>query len=527
MTGWVGFRADLRACVGGSVLALCGAQAAQAQQTAPDQHSTFLVRAIQVVDNTLLAPKDVERIVYPFMGPNRSADDIEAARAALQKAYEAAGYVTVAVVIPEQSVDSGIIRLEVQPQRVGKLAVTGTKAPEKVLAKIPSLSPGQVPNFNNVQSDIVALNTAPNQRVTPDVVPGQAPGTLDVTLAVEKSSAFHASAEINNYNSAQTSDLRVSSTLRYDNLWGRGDSLSVSAQTAPRRTNDGTVVSANYLARLGPVQALAYFVHSDSDIAVIGGTSVVGRGNLAGARVIIPLGQTKTFYQSLTAGIDYKDFQENVRLGADQSSAPIRYAPATVGWRGDWTGDNVRSHIAVSTTFGIRGLGDNAVAFDTKRYKASPSFYYVRGDASTEVTAFGGMQFYARMTGQYSDAPLVSNEQFSLGGMDTVRGYFESEALGDFGGAAQFEVRSPKLFDKFKPVDELRLLTFVDMGISGIHHPLAGQAPYTRLLSTGIGLRTKFFKYLNASLDGGVPVLNGPDTKRGDLFARFRIWGEF
>src|SRR3546814_9021276 len=76
-------------------------------------------------------------------------------------------------------------------------------------------------------------------------------------------------------------------------LWGRGDSVSVSVQSAPRRPKDGTVVSGNYLTRVGKVQLLAYGVYSDSDIAVVGGTSVIGKGKLFGTRAIVPLSQSE------------------------------------------------------------------------------------------------------------------------------------------------------------------------------------------------------------------------------------------
>src|SRR3546814_15035607 len=74
-------------------------------------------------------------------------------------------------------------------------------------------------------------------------------------------------------------------------MWGRGDSLSISAQTAPQRHDDGTVLSGNYMMRLGQgTQLLLYAVHSDSDIAVVGGTSVIGKGNIFGGRLIQALG---------------------------------------------------------------------------------------------------------------------------------------------------------------------------------------------------------------------------------------------
>lgn len=55
----------------------------------------------------MLAADAVERAVYPFMGPGRTEADVEGARAALQAAFEGAGYVAVSVFIPEQSVEGG------------------------------------------------------------------------------------------------------------------------------------------------------------------------------------------------------------------------------------------------------------------------------------------------------------------------------------------------------------------------------------------------------------------------------------
>ncbi|MEG3086720.1 ShlB/FhaC/HecB family hemolysin secretion/activation protein [Sphingomonas sp. PB4P5] len=490
----------------------------------------FFVRAIQVKGNTILSPAVVEDIVYPFMGPDKTPDDIEAARAALQKAFETKGYATVSVFIPEQSVDSGVIRLEVQPQTIGTVEVAGGKRTSRdwVMARAPSLRPGATPNFTEVQRDVVALNGSADRKVTPEVKAGVAPGTVDVVLNVEDRTPFHASAEVNNYSSAATTKTRVSATLRYDDMWGRGDSLSVSAQTAPQRTEDGTVFSANYLSRLGRAQLLLYYVHSDSDIAVVGGTSVIGKGDLGGVRFILPLGQREGFYQSLTAGMDYKNFKENVQLGADRDSAPIEYLPFTIGWRGDWTGDKTKSNLSLTSVFGVRGLGDGLERFDYKRYGAKPNFFVMKGEAASTADIWGGLQLSMRATGQWSPDPLISNEGFSLGGMDTVRGYYESENLADWGIATQGELRSPELATVIGgPFKELRVLGFLDSGFGGIHRRLIGQDDSFWLASAGLGGRLKVFNLFSAAVDVGVPLRDGPDTDRADIFARFRIWGEF
>ena len=511
------------ALLGAAVPALAQGEAEQVSA------ATFDINAFQVRGNTLLPPDAVERAIYPHMGPGRTEADVEAARAALQKAFEDAGYVAVGVYIPEQSVDSGVLQLEVQPQVVGQLVVEGARNADAVKKLAPSVAPGVSPNLPAFQRDVVALNQKSHRTVTPELRAGEAPGTLDVVLKVEERSPFHASAELNNYSSAATTDLRLSGTLRYDDMWGRGDSLSISAQTAPERTDDGTVFSANYLFRAGQgTQLLFYGVRSNSDIAVVGGTSVIGKGWMAGARVVQSLGSSDGFYHSLTAGIDYKDFSEDVLLGADRAKAPITYFPATVSWRGDWSQGESLSSVTFSTVFGIRAFGDDWEAFDAKRYKARPSFLVWKLDADITREA-AGLQFNGKFSGQWSADPLISNEGFSLGGMNTVRGYYESEALGDYGFALQTELRTPELGGALGGSfpERLRFHLFNDMGYAGIHQALPGQESDFFMFTTGVGGRVNLFKHLDGVLDVGTPLLSGPSSNSGKIFVRFRIQGEF
>ena len=139
-------------------------------------------------------------------------------------------------------------------------------------------------------------------------------------------------------------------------------------------------------------------------------------------------------------------------------------------------------------------------------------------------------QLNARLTGQWSPDPLISNEGFSLGGMSTIRGYYESEAIGDYGFAYQTELRSPDLAGMLgDPINELRFHAFIDSGYVGIHHPLESQIATrdTWLSSVGLGGRIKLFDYLNGALDVGTPLKSGPESNSGDIFVRFRVQGEF
>lgn len=499
---------------------------------AQENVARFDIFAFEVKGNTVLSTVEVEDAVYGLMGPSRSAEDVEQARSALQAVYERRGYPTVVVSIPEQAVSGGVIRLDVAEQRVGQVTVSGATHTnrDKLLAQAPSLTSGSVPNFGDVQRDIASLNNRADRRVTPDLMPGAAPGTVDVELVVEESLPLHGTLELNNRGSASTSDLRGSVSLRHDDVFGRGDSASMSWQTAPERPGDGTVYSASYLARLpgSRLQVLGYAVHSDSDIATIGGVNVIGRGDLAGLRLIAQLEARGSLYQTITTGIDYKNFEENVVLGGDRDAVPLEYWPLMFQWRGDWLGEDRSGDLTVGAVWGIRHFGDDAFDFDKKRFKAQPNFFALRFDGSYTEKFENDLQLVGRLTGQWAGEPLVSNEEFGVGGVDSVRGYFESEILGDFGVATQLEVRSPSLAGLFGGfVDELRVHAFTDWGFTGIVEALPGQAKDDYLASAGIGVRLRALDYFNLNLDIAQPLIEGPDKATDAVIARFRLWGEF
>ena len=71
---------------------------------------------------------------------------------------------------------------------------------------------------------------------------------------------------------------------------------------------------------------------------------------------------------------------------------------------------------------------------DTSASPAYPTSALPGNVPSLDATA-GGFAVRARISGQWSEYPLVNNEQFALGGLDTVRGYLEAETLGDSGVA--------------------------------------------------------------------------------------------
>jgi len=83
------------------------------QQNAPKQPAaSFDLLELRVKGNTLIDKKQLERTIYPFLGPKKSIDNVDLARSALEELYRTQGYQTVSVDIPEQDVKNGVVYLQ-------------------------------------------------------------------------------------------------------------------------------------------------------------------------------------------------------------------------------------------------------------------------------------------------------------------------------------------------------------------------------------------------------------------------------
>jgi hemolysin activation/secretion protein len=519
---------------------------AQGQQPAKPAAPQFFDIDEYRVDGADSMPEiEVGAAVYPFLGPHRTAADVEKARTALEKSYHDKGYQTVSVAIPPQNIDSHVVVLKVTEGKVGVLRVKNARYFDiaKIKEKAPSLKEGGLPNFKDVTADIVGLNQWPDRRVTPTLRAGVAPGTVDVDLNVEDKPPIHASVELNNRQSPNTTSERLNATVHYDNLWQLGHSFTFTYQVAPERTKDAEVFSASYLARINDsFSMLAYGLKSASDVAAIGGLNVVGPGETFGTRAILTLPSADNFFHTISFGADYKNYGQTTQLGTDTFSTPVSYYPLVASYSATWQQDGALTQLNAGVTVNLRGLGSGFDEFDAKRFAANSSFTHVNADLSRTQDLASGYQVFAKVQGQVSDGPLVSSEQFSLGGMDTVRGYLESEVLGDNGWASTIELRSPdigaflqgKIKDesgqgtpRYVTFNEWRAFAFGDMGYADIYSPLPGQEDQFRLASYGFGARFKSFNVLNGMVALAIPVNQQTYTRSNDPRLIFRVWGEF
>lgn len=532
------------------------ADAPEAAPAAAPGELRFDVMEYVVRGNTVLQPADIQTALMPFTGFAKTVPDVEAARAALEKAYRDRGYVTVVVDVPQQDVSSGLIDLAVTEGRVGQVRVAGADyvLPSEIRRSLPGLARGTVPNVPVLQEQLSSANARTTRTITPEFRAGIAPGTVDVDLNVEDKRPWGASVELNDQYNRSTERLRANASIHYDNLWQVGHSANIFYQTAPEDLDQVQVISASYYAPIGysRTSLLAYVVNSNTDVATVGGLAVLGDGLTLGGRLMHTLaGSPPGVVQSLLFGVDYKDYLDQIGLVDPETGeqltfdTPITYLPFTAQYR--WLGGSAKSNgeFSIGATFAFDGVvgdqdqfggrpdnilipGDQSTV--GKRAGAEASFIYLYGSGVYNRQLGGNLDLRFAFDWQLAPAPLISNEQFVLGGVGSIRGYREAEVLGDSGVRASMELGYTIPFKTGATKIDWRVAAFLESGYAWTEDPLPEEASTFRLGSVGLTSRFDIDSLLYGQFDLAYQLRSDPSRSGqsveddfGDMRAHFKI----
>lgn len=494
----------------------------------------FDVFEFAIEGNSRLTDLEIERAVTPYLGEKRNATDVEAARAALEKAYQDAGYLTVVVTVPEQEVTGGSVTLKVLEGEVERLRVRGAEfhTASGLKDRVPELAEGKVPYFPQVQRELEALNRSAYVKATPVLRPGRAPGTVGVQLDVEDQLPAAANVEFSNRQSPNTTPQRLGFNARYDNLFQRNHSIALTLQTSPQNVHEVRVGALTYVLPVGSRgDALAmYGVVSRSTLATLSGApglGLLGNTTIFGLRYAMPLRGAGSYSHSLSLGIDYKDVKQTVTIAGGQLPAPISYAPLVAAYNGGWLGENRSTLVDLTLVNGLRGVfGNRDSEFDAKRLGASADFVTLRaGVRHTEKLARWTLS--GRFEMQVASGPLVTNEQYAAGGAENVRGYLESERVADAAVRYSVEARAPSFgLSGGDGGARFTLLAFADGVSLRTLEPVFPTPAFRALRGAGFGLRVSGVRGLTFDLDLARASRDGDTTRSGDSRIHARLLWE-
>jgi hemolysin activation/secretion protein len=520
------------------VLVWHGAAVAQLPAAEP----AFEIRRFDVTGATLVPRGEVDAALAPFLGADRTIADVQRARGTLESLYARRGYGATQVVLPEQEIKDGVVRLRVVEAKLGHVAVEGNRFfdDENIRASLPALVPGQPLNTDRLASELQLANENPVKQTTVVLAPAESEGGVDAQVRVADQRPYRFSLSLDNTGTPQTGEYRIGVGFQEANMWNLDHVLNLQYVTSPTKEDDPSQLSlspnnnvlifgAGYhipLYGLGDsIDLVAGYANVDSGV-IQNLYNISGSGRVYAARYNFGLPRVGAFEQKLALGYDSRLYNNNVVPVGGSTTVVPNYAlhPLSFTYSGVWRGaaDELNFYAA-----GVRNIpygqdGDQA-QFDLVRPGADANYELSRFNANWLHRFPRDVQARVRFTAQYTRDELLSGEQFGLGGMDSVRGFYEREFAGDKGYSGTFEVYSPDLGGSVYPGARMRLLAFFDYGSAWLINPQVFEQAVTRISAAGPGIRIAYKADVSIRLDYGFVIAKGTPDNTSSGRANFSL----
>ncbi len=510
-------------------------------------------------------------VLGPFLDQPLSRKRLADVQAAVAKAYREAGWPFVSVTAPPQEITRGVLHLRVVPFRTGKVqvkATDGTAAGPDFAATVRAPA-GALIDADRISEDLDWLNRFPYRQLNGVFEPGSDPGFSDLTLEVSRRRPWQVFAGVSNTGTLHNRSLDRAFigfaagiealhdlTLSYQ-LTGSHDvvsdpgSLALSGRNRPSYASHAGRIIIPTVAR----QALSLtpnFVATSQD-------SLGGLLTIRNTTIELPVLYRSALsniagglagWGDLYGGVTPKWLSRKaLSLGTELASGSAGVFDLTVGWGGSWlqTGGG-------STAIDLRAVVNRAGVVPGNSRAAWNSFSNGRVDGADYAYLYGvvsrttplagagwlgGASWNADFTGQMAGKALPETEQLAIGGLYATRGYTLNDGSVDAGFVLRNEIRLPsfaalgRLGSAGTGAVEDAVSPFVFLDVSHGHNynfgvlQGIGERADTTLVGLGTGLDYTLGQTLQAGVNVGVALTDGPETSHGTLTAQARILVSF
>ncbi len=426
----------------------------------------------------------------------------------LQLAYREAGYGTVVVQVPPQTILHHEIHLRVIEGRLSQVDVAGLRAFSRanVLRGLPALRLGRVPNLAALDSELLMDNENPAKSVRVVFQPGQRLGQVDSLVVVRERPIRQWALGFDNTGNSATGTTRATLAYRDANVLDSDSVLRLRLQASTDRPADAASLSTTLRQPLYDRHTFLEWSAllsntADQPISTPAGElRFTGKGYSAGVRALWLQPLLGRYRQEFFVGVDARRYRNNCSLGSfgaagcGAAGVSLDVLPLSLGYQLQRIGGPM-AQVRLVQNLPVGSAGDQA-AFDAARPGSSSRYRLLRLDAGGRHGLAAQRRIDWRVDAQYSAQPLVFAEQFGVGGARSVRGYPQTALVGDSGasGSLQFSLPLAQPDRGRQGVAEaLRAVTFVDAGTVSDREGVECQAGRTRcsIWGAGFGLRMR------------------------------------
>ena len=486
----------------------------------PESEVEFTVKEFKLENNTVLEEIEIEAVFQEYRDRPLTFADLLELETKLTKLYTENGYINSGVVIPSQDVNQGIVTLQAIEGTIEAINVNvdGRLKEGYIRSRLARGAKSPL-NIEELQEALQLLQLNPLvESLNAELSVGRSRDRWMLDVDVNQGDAFDPVLFVNNSRTPSVGSLQRGIELNHNNVLGYADRFSFVF----RDTDGSDDFDASYsipVNSLDGTVGLRYrFVNSDiiegnfDDLDIESETDEIELT----LRQPILLRANAESTEELALGFEFsrqtneitvQDMPfEDLSPGADENGetkiSALRFFQ-------DWTKRTRTSVFAARSQFSV-----GVDLFDATINEGAPdsSFVSWRGQAQwlRQLKSSSNINLLLRSDIQLSNDDLVPLETFSLGGVQSVRGYRQDVLLGDSGIFASAEVRIP-VYRWSENQNNLAVIPFFDFGTSWSNSDDKDQEEDT-LASLGVGLKLDLIDTLSARVDYGIPLIDIPDT---------------
>lgn len=405
----------------------------------------FEVKTIQLSGNTLFDTKVLHALVADAEGKTLTLAQLDELAAKITEYYRSHGYPLARAFIPAQTIEAGVVRIEIIEARYGKIKLDNRSRVNDSLmdATLAPLQSGQAIEQNAMDRSLLLLTDIPGIAINATLKPGETVGTADLLVEATSGPAASGSVLLDNYGNRYTGKARAGFTTNYNNPLHHGDDLGFNATTSGRGMNYERLsyefLLSGHGTRLGAAYSALHYTLGDTLSSLNAhGTATVGS---LWAKHPLLRGQRVNLYGQLQ--FEQKKLRDHIDVSAIQTDRHLN------SWTASLTGDCRDTFFAAGVNTWSLGWAAGRVAFDDSAAQladaatAKTQGKFTKWNASLARLQSLSQQntLYFVLAAQGANTNLDSAEKMIAGGPNTVRAYDMGAISGDAGALFSAELR--------------------------------------------------------------------------------------
>lgn len=475
----------------------------------PDYSDRFFIKNIKVIGNTVLH-SEIDSIIKDSRLKYRTAtfEDLVCLRSRISQLYIDKGYITSgAFLINNQNLDDGIVTIQVVEGELEEIAIAGLdRLSENYLRSRLQQAARQPLNKDDLETELQLLVLNPLfETVDAELTAGQKVGSNVLLLDIQQANSFTTSIGVDNYRAPSIGEFQGSVSLGHGNLLGFGDRLYAQYGF----TEGLDIYNTSYTIPWNAYDGTIGFSYDNSDSGIIEeefrDLNIDSETETYSFNLRQPL--TRNPNQEVTLGLGLDLRRRRTFLGDEPFSFSVgpengRSNTTVLKFSQDWVERDATRVLAARSQFNFGIDAFDATINDTG---TDGKFFAWQGQFQWVEQLSPRVLLITRVGGQFTDDSLLSLERFSLGGVNTVRGYQENQLVTDSGVLGTLELSIPVTENP----NTLQLNPFIEFG-TGWNNEEPDPEDST-IASVGLGVNWNVGAGFLLNVDYGIPLLDVND----------------